>query len=149
MWSRKSLSRRSTFQIKWWGIHKNIFGSDGRKSHITTTLNCVKGKKKHICCMLKLTMWKFDAGVHTHRHTQHSASKDAGVERVVFVWNEWTPSYFSSHISPPPPPFASFISSLLSSHPLNLQFSHLLWAVSLSGPLPLCKFISFHSSLLW
>ena len=122
------------------------------ESHILPQLWTVLIEKKHIRCMLKLTRWSTCENLmqeYTHTGTLSIQSEDAGVERVVFVWNEWTPSYFSSHISLPPPPFASFISSLLSSHPLNLQFSHLLWAASLSGPLPFCKFISFHSSLLW
>lgn len=123
MWSRKSLSRRSTFQIKWWGIHKNIFGSDGRKSHITTTLNCVKGKKNTYAVCLS---WQCESLMQEYTHTG-----TLSIQRLkTQVWRELC--LFGMNELPPTSP---------------LTFLHLLLPLPLSSLLCFLHTLSTSSSL--
>lgn len=114
------------------------------KMHIHTLTHILY--RRHLCFiwekhwMLKLTtcifvctwspcdfIMKVDAGLCTHTHI-HAQSRATGVERVLFVWKDWTPSYFSSHISSPPPPFSlftPFLSHLLEAAALVLSLFHI------------------------
>lgn len=87
---------------------------------------------------------KVDAAVCTHTQSQAT-----GVERVLFVWKDLAPSHFSSHISPPPPPFP-FSPLLCFPHILSTARSltslkQLLWSSLLSTFLKY-RFISLYSS---